>query len=313
MIDFFFDELDEKNKNISEISNEEANEIVKYIVEDKINLEEYHIYKDMPRYQYVLGRLVKVMQISLKYIKNGIDKSDFEVLNHELNFKSEEKFKLKLKNGIKIKLVGKIDRVDICKTEEGEFIRIVDYKSSKKDINLNDVVSGLQLQILTYLNAVCEDKYLPAGALYFKFDDPVISEDDSTKLEAKLESSFKMSGVMTCDDYVIRKMDTELVSNYSKIIPIRVNKDGINYKFSKIINKENIEKLNKAINDIIVQTCENITSGNIEIKPYYKKNGGKRPCEYCDYKSICNFESGINKMKFKYIENKTQNEILENL
>ena len=36
----------------------------------------------------------------------------------------------------------------------GKLIRIIDYKSSVKDIDLDNVAFGLQLQLLTYLDAV---------------------------------------------------------------------------------------------------------------------------------------------------------------
>ena len=49
------------------------------------------------------------------------------------------------------KLHGKIDRVDIAKCEDGKYIRIIDYKSSVKNIDFSDIYGGLQLQLITYL------------------------------------------------------------------------------------------------------------------------------------------------------------------
>ena len=59
---------------------------------------------------------------------------------------------------------------------KGKYIRIIDYKSSVKDLDVNKIVNGLQLQLITYIDAVCYneavDKALqapinPAGVLYF--------------------------------------------------------------------------------------------------------------------------------------------------
>ena len=78
-----------------------------------------------------------------------------------------------LDNDKKVEITGKIDRIDIAKTPEGKYVRIIDYKSSAKDINLNEVVAGLQLQLLTYLDAVCNiEDVMPAGVLYFNLIDP---------------------------------------------------------------------------------------------------------------------------------------------
>ena len=44
----------------------------------------------------------------------------------------------------------------------------------------------------------------------------------------------------------------------------------------------------------------------VQIKPYYKLKQGKTPCEYCKYKSICNFNNGICKKEYNYIGNDTE-------
>ena len=54
-------------------------------------------------------------------------------------------------------------------------------------------------------------------------------------------------------------------------------------------------------------------TGNIELLPYYKVKGGKTPCEYCKYGSICNFNSGICKTKYNYIGNVSKDTILEEI
>ena len=59
-----------------------------------------------------------------------IQNSDFTVLANEVEFS-------KTINNVEI--TGKIDRVDI--SNDGDFLRVIDYKSSSKNINLNDVFS----------------------------------------------------------------------------------------------------------------------------------------------------------------------------
>ena len=71
-----------------------------------------------------------------------------------------------MENGKQIEIIGKIDRVDIAKTEDGKYIRIIDYKSSIKDIDFSEVYGGLQLQLITYLDAMCKiEDFTPAGIL----------------------------------------------------------------------------------------------------------------------------------------------------
>ncbi|MDV2888521.1 PD-(D/E)XK nuclease family protein, partial [Alkalihalophilus pseudofirmus] len=44
-----------------------------------------------------------------------------------------------LKNGKRMELAGRIDRVDQAKAEgSGVYLRVIDYKSSEKDVNLTE-------------------------------------------------------------------------------------------------------------------------------------------------------------------------------
>ena len=61
------------------------------------------------------------------------------------------------------------------KNKDGKYIRIIDYKSSVKNIDLNEVVAGIQIQLLTYLDAVSKKENADlAGVLYFNLIEPVI-------------------------------------------------------------------------------------------------------------------------------------------
>ena len=71
------------------------------------------------------------------------------------------------KDGKKVEIVGKIDRLDIGKLDDKTYVRIVDYKSKIRDLDMNKVETGLQIQLITYLDAICKtDDVEPAGILY---------------------------------------------------------------------------------------------------------------------------------------------------
>ena len=72
----------------------------------------------------------RIINKSFGYIVYQIQNSDFTVLANEVEFS-------KTINNVEI--TGKIDRVDI--SNDGDFLRVIDYKSSSKNINLNDVFS----------------------------------------------------------------------------------------------------------------------------------------------------------------------------
>ena len=320
VIDEFFDIIEQKGINVKQITDEEIKQIVDEIVEQKLHLKQNYIFTSIPKYRVLAVRLKKVILKSMRYIVDSLKYSKFEVLAHELEFKNGKEYEpivFELDNNKKIEITGKIDRIDIAKTSDGNYIRIIDYKSSIKDINLNEVVAGLQLQLLTYLDAVCDiNDFLPAGVLYFNLIDQSVkanSRISDEQIEAEIKKQFKMKGLILADVEVAKMMDTNLESGSSNIIPAYVDKEGNLSSKSNAVTRKQFESLQKYTKKIIKQISREILSGNIDIKPYYKVKGGKTPCDYCSYKTICNFNSGICKNSYYYIGNINKEAILEEI
>ena len=322
VIDSFFARLDEQEINIKQITDEEIEEIVTEIIQDKLNLNKNYIYTVSAKYKILAGRLKKVVTTSMKYIVQSIKQSEFEVFGHEIEFGGKGQYKpitVKTDDGKRVEIIGKIDRVDILKNPDGTYVRIIDYKSSIKNIDLNQVVSGLQLQLLTYLNETCKvEDFLPAGVLYFNLSNPSISSEKNMtdeEIENKIKQEFKMKGLILADVNIIRKMDTKIdETGTSTIIPAGIKKDGeINNLKTSAISKEQFNYLQKYMNKLIKQISESILAGNIEVKPYYNTKLETTPCTYCKYRSICRFDENSATNKYNYISNLNKDAILEML
>ena len=322
VIDSFFARLDEQEINIKQITDEEIEEIVTDIIQDKLNLNKNYIYTVSAKYKILAGRLKKVVTTSMKYIVQSIKQSEFEVFGHEIEFGGKGQYKpitVKTDDGKRVEIIGKIDRVDILKNPDGTYVRIIDYKSSIKNIDLNQVVSGLQLQLLTYLNETCKvENFLPAGVLYFNLSNPSISSEKNMtdeEIENKIKQEFKMKGLILADVNIIRKMDTKIdETGTSTIIPAGIKKDGeINNLKTSAISKEQFNYLQKYMNKLIKQISESILAGNIEVKPYYNTKLKTTPCTYCKYRSICRFDENSATNKYNYISNLNKDAILEML
>lgn len=322
VIDTFFENVANKKISIQEIENADIEKIVKQIVEEKLNLTSNYIFKSIPKFIILTNRLCRLVTLSIIYIVQGLKNTDFEVVGNEIEFKNGKEYRpieIVTKDGKKVEITGKIDRIDLAKDETGKYIRIIDYKSSAKDINLNEVLAGLQLQLITYLDAVCQDKDLiPAGILYFGLVEPKIDKGKRTKditeeeIEQKLREHFRMNGLVLAEMNIINMMDNKLKDGEkSDVIPVKIKKDGTMDKTSKVVSRKEFEILQKYVKNTLAQISKEILDGNIDIKPYYNVKTKRKPCEYCKYNSICNFKKGFYGNDYNYIDNMEKEYILE--
>ena len=141
-------------------------------------------------------RLKKVIKKSVKYIINTLKNSDFKVYGNEIEFGDGKKYapiEIRLDNNQRAEIIGKIDRVDIAENEDGKYIRIIDYKSSVKNVDLNEVMAGIQIQLLTYLDAITkEENANPAGVLYFNLIEPIIKTKNRNITDEELENEINL-------------------------------------------------------------------------------------------------------------------------
>ena len=304
IIDTFFETID----NVKEITQEEIEKTVEEIINSKLELNKNYIFTSNPKFIVLTNRLKKVVIQSIKYIVLQIQNSDFEILGNEIEFKK------KIDN---VEIIGKIDRLDVAKADKAQYIRIIDYKSSDKNIDLNELVFGTQIQLITYLDSVVSEKEnaLPAGMLYFKMIDPIIKADrnkSEEQIKEELKKKFKMNGMIIADINVIKKMDKNLEKGASNLIPVYLDKNGnISNSWSNVLTKEEFTKLQKTAEKIIKETAKEILSGNIDIKPAYNRKTKIDACKYCEYKTICRFDPKVN--HYAFINNKSKEEILETL
>ena len=235
IIDEFFEEVSNKKISIKDIEKEEIEKIVKQIIEEKLNLKSNYIFKSIPKFMVLTNRLCRLVTLSIKYIVQGLQNTDFEVVGNEIEFKKGKEYKpieITTTDGRKVEITGKIDRIDLAKDETGKYIRIIDYKSSAKDINLNEVLAGLQLQLITYLDAVCQEQdVIPAGVLYFGLTEPKLDKVKNAKnitaeeIEEKIREHFRMNGLVLAEMNVINMMDNKLKDGEkSTTIPVKLKK-----------------------------------------------------------------------------------------
>lgn len=249
------------------------------------------------RERFKITRLEETLSASFIHLVRQIADSRFSPLGYEIRFddKGLGCVELKLNSGKTVKLTGVIDRADSYKTPDGEFIRVIDYKTNNKEFSFENLFYGLDFQLFVYLDALTRSNpdYRPAGALYFKINDFILSGkkyDDIQKLQDETEKHYSLKGLISSEDPLGDAFD---------IVTFNSNKRNAasEDRFYMLFN--HLEK--KA-----TELAQGIMEGIYTIDPYVK--GVHSSCSYCDFSSVCRFKG-----KFRNIDTLKADSVWERL
>ena len=115
-----------------------------------------------------------------------------------------------------------------------------------------------------------------------------------------------MNGLLLKDAELVRAMDNNM-ETYSLIIPAAFKKDGDFTSNSSVITLEQFNILRDYVNEKMIEICEEMLSGEIKIEPC--KSSSITYCDYCDYSSICQFDTSIKDNKYKVIFKKKNEDL----
>lgn len=322
VIDEFSETVDKNLLKWYEIDKDWCKKTVSDIVDEKSKEILGGIFNSSPRYSYFTERLKRILIKTILVIVEHLKRSGFQPIGHEMGFGPSENYppiEIELSNGEKVKLIGRIDRVDKLDLEGKNYYRIIDYKSGKKDFSLSDVYYGLQIQLLTYLDAILTNEEIkhktlsfPGGVLYLRIDDPIIKGSrniSDEEIKKEIIKALKMKGLLLADPEIVKEMDRE-IDGASLIIPARINKSGELGK-SSVGTEEQFKILRNHVKKNLIKSCEDMLKGEIEIRPVKSKDS--TACNYCLYSSICQFDKEFEGNNYKVIEDKKDEEVWQML
>lgn len=232
---------------------------------------------------YALDTLSSGLGGVLVHIAGDLSQSMFSPAGFETEIGNEKELSpLKVRGRERgVNLIGKIDRVDITSDEDGKsYVRIVDYKTGKKEFSLSDVLYGLNMQMLFYLATVIRNdkkpfgEPVPAGILYT----PVLPSP------TEKGSDIKTNGLLLSDLKILNMMEEGLGGKY---IPVKATKSGIRAG-AKVTDGENFNVIFDYIMMKVARMCDSTCEGEISAAPIKFKD--KDGCKYCDYRSVCGRE-----------------------
>ncbi|WP_075617287.1 helicase-exonuclease AddAB subunit AddB [Paenisporosarcina indica] len=318
------DETQRLHLSWAQLSTKQAWALAKQAVDEITPYFVHQILLSTRRYQYIQRKLVQIVQRTMTTLRDHASVSTFAPIAIEAGFGPGEQLpslEIPLRNGHAMKMRGRIDRVDAAKIDGKQYVRIVDYKSSSKELDLNEVYYGISLQMLTYLDvAVTNSEILlgqeadPAGVLYVHVHNPMLKlnqELSEMDIAEEIFKKYKMRGLLIDDTDVLSEMDTH-IQGFSKVIPVRINVNGsLSKASSKVVSPQDMSNLRTFVRHKHQQAGDGMLAGDTRVLPYQKKN--KTACDYCSFRSVCQFDPTDPDQKYRKLAVETAEEVTKRI
>lgn len=254
-----------------------------------IDLEISNFIKDLdfsfgPKELFYLHKITKELEFLLDYLE---EQKKHSKLNEYL---FEEEISIdKSYDGIDITFKGVIDKVMMTKYNDKEVIAVIDYKTGDKNIKLDTLEYGINIQLPIYLYLLKKSSRFKnsviAGFYIEKALNNCLNIDKNKSLETLKKENLRLQGYTNSNETIISLLDDNYLD--SKMIKgLRFKNDGSFYSTSKVLSNEEMDKLIIVVDEIIDKVIKSIVNGDYEINPKVIK-GKNIACEYCKFKDIC--------------------------
>ncbi len=324
VLDLFADRLAEHGYTWFDFPKEAAAQMVEEAMESyAVNYGETILYSTA-RNRYLLKRIIRIMNRTVLTLQTQLKKGAFVPERFEMSFSVLEdldSLNIALNEQEKMRLRGRIDRVDTFEAEDKVYVKVIDYKSGSRKFDLAALYYGLQLQLVVYMNAAVEaeqkkhpDKNIvPAAMLYYHVADPMVEDGENLtpeQINEKLLQELKMTGIVNENDEAVRLLDSEFTDK-SDILPLERKKDGSFSAYSSVIKEEDMQIVSNYVNRKIKQLGSGILEGTISVNPY--EQNGSRACTYCAYRSVCGYDERTDGYHMRKLEKLSAEDALERM
>lgn len=276
------------------------------------------------RNEYAIGRMKRILSRSVCVLQNQLKKGDFVPRGHEVSFQYAQDLgsvNIALSEQEKMRLQGRIDRIDVAEDEENVYVKVVDYKSGDKQFDLAAVYYGLQLQLVVYMNAALEleakrhpeKNIVSAAILYYHVADPLVEADGKESpedLNNRILMELRTKGVVNSREDIIEKLD-HFVGSKSDAIPVEKKKDGTLGARSSVMSSEELSLVSSYVSSKVRSIGREILDGHKACSPY--EQGDRSACTFCSYKKVCGFDVSVPGYEMRTLEKLSDDQVLKKM
>lgn len=309
-----------------ELTKEQRESLIDESVEEMIHDYGNTILESSARNRYMILRVKRILRRTVWALQEQLKAGKYEPSRFEISFSMEddlEAVQFELSREEKLRLRGRIDRMDRYEEEDKIYVKVIDYKSGNTSLDLIAFYYGLQLQLVVYMNAALEieqrshpeKEVEPAGIFYYHVKDPLLDgdmEEDEESISRRILQELKVDGLVREEKKIIKDLDETMdAGKKSLVIPVAFNKDGSLSRYSKTASQDQFHALSGYVNEKICQIGQEILDGRVDINPYKRKN--KTACDFCEYQGVCGFDEKIPGYQFRRLAEFNDQELWEKI
>lgn len=184
---------------------------------------------------------------------------------------------------------GFIDKLLYKEINNEIYAAIIDYKTGKDIVSLDNVSDGFHLQLPSYMYLLSKyepfkNKKINIIGIYLQKVN-IIALDNTISIEEQRNKSFRLQGYSNKDRSLLALLDPNYYSS-DYIQSMMTLKSGEFGRFSKIISNDEINDMIILVDDLINKASIDIHNGEFSISPK-KIDGVNQSCTFCKYKDLC--------------------------
>ncbi|MCQ2524795.1 MAG: exodeoxyribonuclease V subunit gamma [Lachnospiraceae bacterium] len=318
ILDRFSDALKLKNYTLKDFPEKEGGEILSNVIEEVLSQDEFDILSEDKAGENVKNRIRNIMIKTVSMLKYQLSRGKFVPSFNEKRVTGQ----IDLINDAKAVFHGKIDRIDLCHEDDRVYVKIIDYKSSDKSLDVTKIYYGLEQQLISYMTQALKDveklhpqkDVIPSSIFYYTMKNPFVKLEEEAgpeKIEKMLKKTFVMKGMLLDDNDNFRLLDENAAGDEADILPIGFKKDGTlnSYSTDKVLGREEMQSMMDYVSRMTKRIGDNIVSGDIKISPIGEDEGSS--CKYCPYRNVCRFDERIEGYKVRNINSVSTEEARE--
>ena len=210
-----------------------------------------------------------------------------------------------------VQVRGRIDRIDQIKTAQQTYQMVLDYKSGQRQFDLVRALSGLDLQLLTYLAALQNSAPTTklAGAFYLHLGNEVLRAADLKRRSAVANTlqNHRYNGLILNDPALLTAVDTELgQTGRGQLLKVSYTKSKQTYRAnqgSALVTPAQLKWLLDQNTALITKAATAILTGVNTLAPYrlVEATTASNGLTNSDFLPIFAFDNVLDQDKFRDI------------